>query len=318
MLLVPSLVSDATRGVCSGGIGIFCNPTVPTFNSHIAVERPEGGDPGPDHGGRHGHQCRPERLRQHRQRKRPHHRHREHAGGVVHAVRELGESETGGASINIVPRTGGNRFAGNYFTSYLQTRFFDRNRGTRLTENADDPGVVQLRLRRQRRVWRADSEGPVLVLRIRGSPRRRPVSSGRLNAWIFKQERGQVGRELRARSYQRVADVPQRVQEGQRSPDAAGDAEEQVQHLLGRAVLLHEPLLRHDQRGRLARGVRLAAVVSKSADAVVVDQPVHEPDAVRSGPELHLDARGLHEAPGVQQPAHDSPCLRNGADRRTR
>ena len=65
MLLVPSLVSDATRGVCSGGIGIFCNPTVPTFNSHVAAGD-EGATPGADHGGRHGHQCRAERLRQHR------------------------------------------------------------------------------------------------------------------------------------------------------------------------------------------------------------------------------------------------------------
>jgi hypothetical protein len=32
----------------------------------------------------------------------------------------LGESETGGASINIIPRTGGNRFAGNYFLTYTQ------------------------------------------------------------------------------------------------------------------------------------------------------------------------------------------------------
>ena len=32
----------------------------------------------------------------------------------------LGESETGGASINIIPRTGGNRFAGNYFMTYTQ------------------------------------------------------------------------------------------------------------------------------------------------------------------------------------------------------
>jgi hypothetical protein len=32
----------------------------------------------------------------------------------------LGESETGGASINIIPRTGGNRFAGNYFVTYTQ------------------------------------------------------------------------------------------------------------------------------------------------------------------------------------------------------
>jgi hypothetical protein len=32
----------------------------------------------------------------------------------------LGESETGGASINIVPRTGGNRYAGNYFGTYTR------------------------------------------------------------------------------------------------------------------------------------------------------------------------------------------------------
>jgi hypothetical protein len=44
----------------------------------------------------------------------------------------LGESETGGAAINIVPRTGGNRFAGNFFLSYADEQFFDRNRDTRL------------------------------------------------------------------------------------------------------------------------------------------------------------------------------------------
>jgi hypothetical protein len=32
----------------------------------------------------------------------------------------MGESETGGATINIVPRTGGNRFAGNYFATYTR------------------------------------------------------------------------------------------------------------------------------------------------------------------------------------------------------
>jgi hypothetical protein len=35
----------------------------------------------------------------------------------------LGESETGGATINIVPRTGGNTFAGNYFITYTQGPF---------------------------------------------------------------------------------------------------------------------------------------------------------------------------------------------------
>ena len=41
----------------------------------------------------------------------------------------LGEAEVGGPVINVVPRTGGNRFAGSYFTSYTQTRMFDRNNG---------------------------------------------------------------------------------------------------------------------------------------------------------------------------------------------
>lgn len=49
----------------------------------------------------------------------------------------LGESETGGATINIVPRTGGNTFAGNYFVTYTrgpldsdgnpQTGWFSKN-----------------------------------------------------------------------------------------------------------------------------------------------------------------------------------------------
>jgi hypothetical protein len=41
----------------------------------------------------------------------------------------LGESETGGASINIIPRTGGNTFAGNYHTTYTRQSWFDSNNG---------------------------------------------------------------------------------------------------------------------------------------------------------------------------------------------
>jgi Carboxypeptidase regulatory-like domain len=43
----------------------------------------------------------------------------------------LGESETGGATINIVPRTGGNRYAGQYYTSYAQGSFYGKNNDTR-------------------------------------------------------------------------------------------------------------------------------------------------------------------------------------------
>jgi len=138
LLLVPSLTVDPGRGVCSGGIGIFCNPTVPTFNSHVATNDPEGGltqgrvlvDGMVINAGRTGTA------------------NTGSANGLTidtANVQEvsftlsgsLGESETGGASINIVPRTGGNRFAGNFFTSYLQTKFFDRNRETRLKETPD-------------------------------------------------------------------------------------------------------------------------------------------------------------------------------------
>ena len=39
----------------------------------------------------------------------------------------LGVAGVGGPVINVVPRTGGNRFAGSYFTSYTGTRLFDVN-----------------------------------------------------------------------------------------------------------------------------------------------------------------------------------------------
>jgi len=55
----------------------------------------------------------------------------------------LGESETGGATITIVPRTGGNRFAGSYFTSYTNDNFFDRNRGTRLSNTPATQDLVK-------------------------------------------------------------------------------------------------------------------------------------------------------------------------------
>ena len=43
----------------------------------------------------------------------------------------LGESETGGTTINIIPRTGGNRYAGNFFTGYSGGNFFGKNDKTR-------------------------------------------------------------------------------------------------------------------------------------------------------------------------------------------
>ena len=42
----------------------------------------------------------------------------------------LGETETGGTTINIVPRTGGNRYAGQFFTSATGGKMFGKNNGT--------------------------------------------------------------------------------------------------------------------------------------------------------------------------------------------
>jgi hypothetical protein len=138
LLLVPALTSEGFRGICSGGVGGFCNPTVPAFNSHSSVLDADGLNQGRVlvdgmviNGGRSlgfGN-------------------FGAASGLVVDTANvqevsltlsgSLGESETGGAAINIVPRTGGNRFSGNYFTSYTNTAFFDRNRKTRLSNTPD-------------------------------------------------------------------------------------------------------------------------------------------------------------------------------------
>ena len=83
----------------------------------------------------------------------------------------LGESETGGASINIIPRTGGNRFAGNYFTTYTRKAcvrtattgvhvWFSRT--TAVPESQRLP--ARQRPRRVGGVWRADQARPPVVL----------------------------------------------------------------------------------------------------------------------------------------------------------
>jgi hypothetical protein len=138
LTLVPGL--STPRGTCAGGSGngvIMCDPFLRGFNSHadandasaqaqgrilvdgVAINGPRGVNIFDRYDGV--------------------------TGGYVPDVTgaqevsftlsgALGDSETGGASINIVPRTGGNRFTGNYFTSYTSGRFFGRNRGTRLTD----------------------------------------------------------------------------------------------------------------------------------------------------------------------------------------
>jgi hypothetical protein len=140
MNLVPALTPTPGTGICNGGIGIFCNPLAPAFNSHVSGADTDG-------------------LNQGRIMVDGMSINRGGSGqginlnsGITNGISidtanvqevsftlsgALGESETGGASINIVPKTGGNRYTGEYFSSYTGTRFFDRNRKTHLSNTPD-------------------------------------------------------------------------------------------------------------------------------------------------------------------------------------
>jgi len=114
-------------GTCSGGVGVFCNPGVTNFN--------QGGQAGGDTGNlAQGRVMVDGQV--------------VNSGGNLPIVGAtggyaadlanaqevniqlsgaLGESETGGASINIVPRTGGNRYAGDFNMTYTRGAWFDQN-----------------------------------------------------------------------------------------------------------------------------------------------------------------------------------------------
>jgi hypothetical protein len=135
--LVPALSTNAANGICNGGIGGFCNPIGAGFNSHTSAIDADGLNQGrvmvdgmvlnrgantggfsinTNTGATNGLSI-----------------DTANAQEIAFTLSgALGESETGGASINIVPRTGGNRYSGEYFTSYTRNSFFANNRGTHL------------------------------------------------------------------------------------------------------------------------------------------------------------------------------------------
>src|SRR5678809_1588356 len=119
LTLTPGLTATGLGADCIGGVGVWCNNNIYNLSAHTATDDGDGGAQGRvmvdgtiiNTGGGAGIMGM--------------------TGGYVADVANaqevnvqisgaLGESETGGASINIVPRTGGNRFSGNYFMSYTQ------------------------------------------------------------------------------------------------------------------------------------------------------------------------------------------------------
>jgi len=122
LTLTPGLTNTGLGADCVGGVGVWCNNNIYNLSAHTATNDTEGGAQGRvmvdgtniNTGGGAGIMGM--------------------TGGYVADVANaqevsvqisgaLGESETGGASINIVPRTGGNRFSGNYFFTYTQGDF---------------------------------------------------------------------------------------------------------------------------------------------------------------------------------------------------
>ena len=119
LTLTPGLTATGLGADCVGGVGVWCNNNIYNLSAHTASNDIDGGTQGRvmvdgtiiNTGGGAGIMGM--------------------TGGYVADVANaqevnvqisgaLGESETGGASINIIPRTGGNRFAGNYFLTYTQ------------------------------------------------------------------------------------------------------------------------------------------------------------------------------------------------------
>jgi hypothetical protein len=98
----------------------------------------------------------------------------------------LGEAEVGGPVINVVPRTGGNRFAGSYFTSYTGTRLFDTN-------NAEYPHINVSNLREKDYDVNGAVGGPIVrdrlwfyfTARQQGSRTRVPNAFYNLNEGVF-------------------------------------------------------------------------------------------------------------------------------------
>jgi hypothetical protein len=136
LALTPGISSGyqpgTLTGVCSGGVGVFCNPGIVGFNvgelnttgtlgannasqGRILVDGQvvNSGAALPIVGQTGGYTADIANAQE----------------ITIQLSGALGESETGGSSINIVPRTGGNKFAGNANMTYTRAAWFGANNG---------------------------------------------------------------------------------------------------------------------------------------------------------------------------------------------
>ena len=119
-------MADAGGGFATSGALSGCSPILESFNAHTSMNDPNGLNQGRMQvdglgiqsfggGGRSNYIA-----------------DLSNAQEVTFTLSgSLGESETGGTTINVIPRTGGNRYSGSFFTGYSSGRFFGKNNGTR-------------------------------------------------------------------------------------------------------------------------------------------------------------------------------------------
>ena len=179
---------------------------------------------------------------------------------------QLGESEVGGPSMNLVPRQGGNRFSGTFFAN-------GANDSLQSSNVADEIKALGLRAPQELlKIW--DVNGAI------GGP----IKRDRL--WFFAAARYQGNRKTAPNFVNANVDdvtkwsyVPdhgpghgrRHVEERQRAADAPGLAAQQVQLLLGRAAALHAVFERQQLGHDCARGaLQQSRAATRAAGHLVV------------------------------------------------
>ena len=177
----------------------------------------------------------------------------------------LGETETGGPVLNIVPKAGGNNLSGSFYAGKGPQSLQGSNYSEELRAQgleAADAADQELRLQRRRR--RADSPGPVVVLHERPDAGQLAVRVEHL----LQPERRQPQR-VDLLAGQEPAGLP-RPHLGQRQPaaDGAGHPAQQTEPVLGRAAHLPQVQERRQPLGpQPPRPTREASSRSSSSRA---------------------------------------------------
>ncbi len=192
---------------------------------------------------------------------------------------QLGESEVGGPSMNLVPRQGGNRFSGQFFANGANDKFASTN----YTPELKDRGL----------------QAPVNLLKI----------------WDVNL--GVGGPIRRDRLWHRL-DRRWDVEERERTADLAGDRAEQVQRLLGRAAALHVLLHRGDGDHRAGGALQQPRPAARPAGDVVVaeDQPSAARGGVGQQPHRRLRNAAEHLELRADDPGRRGLLLRVPEQRR--